>query len=67
MIRRTLRTARSLATDQRVPRWLRWLFLFGLLPIPVIPIDELALVVALGILATFHRDLVTDAWRKSNA
>jgi len=63
---RTIRAAKALATDIRVPRWLRWLFVFGLLPIPVIPVDEAALVLALGILAVFYRGLVAEAWESTS-
>lgn len=51
---RHLRVARALATDTELPRWLRWLVLFGALPIPG-PVDDVALVVAAVILVTFYR------------
>lgn len=64
--KRVLRAGRILATDRRVPRWLRWLFAFGLLPIPIIPIDEAALILAVGVLVAFHRGLVIEAWKAAS-
>jgi hypothetical protein len=54
---RHFRVARKLARDERIPRWLRALILFGLLPIPG-PVDNIALVVAVVILWTCHRDVI---------
>lgn len=53
-MRRHLRIARRLAHDKAVPRWLRALLVFGLLPIPG-PVDNVALLVALVILWTCYR------------
>jgi|GEM_PF-2959043 len=53
-MRRHLRVARALATDPTIPRWLRALVAFGLLPIPG-PVDNVALIVALGVLWVRHR------------
>ncbi len=52
-VRRITRVLRQLATDPRIPAPVRWLLLFGLLPIPG-PIDEVALVLA-AILLLFYR------------
>jgi hypothetical protein len=49
-----------------VPRWIRWLFAFGLLPIPLF-FDELALIVATGLMLLFHRTAVVAAWRSTAA
>jgi hypothetical protein len=64
-VRRVLRTAKRLATSNDLPKWLRGLFAFGLLPIPVIPIDEAALVLAVALMALFHRPALKRAWRES--
>lgn len=61
-IARVLRTAHSLARDPRLPRWLRILFLIGCVQIPVLPFDEIALVLATAILAINHRPILRDAW-----
>jgi hypothetical protein len=61
-LRHLLRTAKGLARDPSIPRWIRWLFVFGLMPIPLF-FDEAALVVATGILLLFHRRTVADAWK----
>lgn len=59
---RVLRTAHSLAKDSRLPKWLRVLFLVGCVQIPVLPFDEIALVLATAILAINHRPILRDAW-----
>lgn len=51
---RHLRVAKALATDPAIPRWVRWLVLFGALPIPG-PVDDVALVLAGLILVTCYR------------
>jgi hypothetical protein len=61
-VRRVLRTARLLAEDSSIPGWLRWLFVFGLMPIPLF-FDELALIVATAAMYVLHRDRVIRAWR----
>lgn len=60
--RHLIRTANALARDPRIPRWLRWLFAFGLLPIPLF-FDELALVVATAVMAALHQGTVREVWR----
>jgi hypothetical protein len=62
VVRRLLRTARSLAEDPAIPGWLRWLFVFGLLPIPLF-FDELALILATAVMYVLHRERVVRAWR----
>jgi hypothetical protein len=59
--RRAIRAVRLLAKDGRIPRPLRWLVLFGLLPLPG-PADEGALLLAAGALTLFYRDAMRDAW-----
>jgi hypothetical protein len=62
--RHLLRAAKTLARDPSIPRWIRWLFAFGLLPIPLF-FDELALILATGLMLVFHRGAVTQAWRST--
>lgn len=64
LLRRTLRAVRLAATDPRIPRPLRWLAAFGLLPIPG-PFDEAVLVVVAVPLMLFYRTPLMDAWRKA--
>jgi hypothetical protein len=61
--RRVLRALRQLATDKRIPRWVRVLLLVGCVQIPVLPIDEIALVLALTIIAVWYRPPLRDALR----
>ena len=49
-----LRVAKRLVREPHLPRPLRWLLVFAVLPIPG-PVDELALVLAAGIIAIFYR------------
>jgi hypothetical protein len=65
-VRRVVRAVRLLARDGRVPRPLRGLVAFGLLPLPG-PVDELALLVAGAALWLFHRSALRDAWRASGS
>jgi hypothetical protein len=60
-IRHLLRAAKVLARDPGVPRWLRSLFVFGLLPIPLF-FDEVALLLATGMMFVYHRHRVARAW-----
>jgi hypothetical protein len=53
---------RIAASDGRIPRPLRWLAAFGLLPIPG-PVDELILLIVAVPLALFYRGPLRDAWR----
>ena len=63
-MRRLLRAVRLLARDGRIPRPLRGLAAFGLLPIPG-PVDELALVVVGAALWLFYRRTLREAWAAS--
>ena len=63
-MRRTLRAVRLLAREGRIPRPLRALVAFGLLPIPG-PLDEAALLLVAVVLWLFYRDLLRDAWRRA--
>lgn len=59
-IRRAMRIARALATDSRIPRWLRILLAIGCVQIPVLPVDEICLAAALIILAARYRPVLLD-------
>ncbi len=60
--RRALRAVRIAAADSRIPKPLRWLAAFGLLPIPG-PFDEAVLLVVAVPLVFFYRTPLADAWR----
>ena len=62
--RRLIRAVRILARDGRIPRPLRALAAFGVLPIPG-PLDEAALLAVGGVLWLFHREPLQDAWREA--
>jgi hypothetical protein len=64
-VRRTLRAVRLLAREGRIPRPLRALAAFGLLPIPG-PVDEVVLLLVALALWLFYRDVLADAWRRSD-
>ncbi len=53
-LRAVYRALRRLATDERLPRPVRWLLVFGLLPIPG-PVDEVALGAAAVLLLCYRR------------
>jgi hypothetical protein len=61
-IARTIRAARLLVRDSRVPRPLRWLAAAALLPVPG-PFDEMVLLVLAPWLLAFHREPMRQAWR----
>jgi hypothetical protein len=62
--RRLIRAVGILARDGRVPRPLRGLAAFGVLPIPG-PVDEAVLLVVGLLLWAFYRDRLRDAWSKA--
>jgi hypothetical protein len=66
LLRRTLRAVKFAATDQRIPRPLRWFAAVGLLPIPG-PVDEAVLIVVAVPLALFYRGPLAEAWQKASA
>lgn len=59
--RRLIRASKSLARDGRIPKLLRGLAAFGLLPIPG-PVDEIALLIVGVLMWVFYRDRVREAW-----
>jgi hypothetical protein len=65
-VRRLLRAVKLLARDGRVPKPLRGLAAFGLLPVPG-PIDELVLVVVGLALWLFYRPVLREAWAASGS
>ena len=62
--RRSLRAVRIAATDDRIPRPLRWLAALGLLPIPG-PFDEALLIVVAVPLGLFYRRPLLEAWQRA--
>jgi hypothetical protein len=60
-LKRTIRAAAILARDKRIPRPLRYLAAFGLLPIPG-PFDEAVLLIVAVPLAIFYRGPMREAW-----
>jgi hypothetical protein len=63
---RLIRAVRFATTDSRIPRPLRWLAGFGLLPIPG-PVDEVVLLIVAVPLGLFYRGPLADAWKQSAA
>jgi hypothetical protein len=61
-MRRLLRATKILLRDGRIPRPLRWLAAFAVLPIPG-PVDEAVLLVLAPLLFVFHREPMREAWR----
>jgi hypothetical protein len=59
--RRLIRASKSLARDGHIPKLLRGLAAFGLLPIPG-PFDEIALLIVGLLMWAFYRDRVREAW-----
>jgi len=61
LIARAIRATKLVARDGRIPKPLRWLAAFALLPIPG-PVDEAVLVLLALILFVFHRPTMREAW-----
>lgn len=61
-LRHLARAIRHVLRDGRVPRPLRAVGAFGLLPIPG-PVDEVALILAAVCLAAFYRAPLRSAWK----
>jgi hypothetical protein len=61
---RAIRAVKNLAGDRRIPRPLRALAAFGLLPIPG-PLDEAVLLLVAFLLWLFYRERLRDAWRRA--
>jgi hypothetical protein len=58
---RTIRAVSLLATDEKIPRPLRWLAVVGLMPVPG-PFDEAVLLLVGALLWLFYRDRMSEAW-----
>jgi len=56
-MKRHLNVARRLARDEAIPRWLRLLLLFGLLPIPG-PLDDVVVVIVAAVIVVRYRHRV---------
>ena len=65
-IAETLRAAKTLVRDERIPRPIRWGGAFGLLPLPG-PLDEVVLVLVAAVLWLFYRREFGDAWASAKA
>jgi hypothetical protein len=63
-LRRLLRALKLAARDSRIPRPVRAVAAFGLLPIPG-PIDEAVLLLIAPVLALFYRRELADAWQQA--
>ena len=61
LITQTLRAAKALIRDERIPRPLRWGGAFGVLPLPG-PLDEAVLLLVGALLWVFYRDEFREAW-----
>jgi hypothetical protein len=61
-IKRTARAVRIVIGHGGIPRPIRWLAAFGLLPIPG-PFDEAVLLLVALILFVFYRQELRQAWR----
>lgn len=60
-VRRYWQAARQLATDKRIPAWVRILLAIGCVQVPFLPFDEIALATALIIIAVRYRAPLADA------
>lgn len=65
-VRHLIRAVTILARDGRIPKPLRGLAAFGVLPIPG-PVDEAALLVVGALLWIFYRQSLRDAWAQAGA
>jgi hypothetical protein len=65
-VRRTARAVRIVVGHGGIPRPIRWLAAFGLLPIPG-PFDEGVLLLVALILFVFYRNQLRQAWSEAGA
>lgn len=63
---RLIRAVKTLARDGRIPKSLRGLVAFGLLPVPG-PFDEAVLVLVGLLLWIFYRKPLREAWTQAAA
>jgi hypothetical protein len=64
LLARTIRATRTLVGDTRIPKSLRWVGGFALLPIPG-PFDEAVLLLLAPIFAVFYSGPLREAWREA--
>lgn len=64
LARRLVVAVKHVARDGRIPRPLRGLAAFAVLPIPG-PVDEAVLLVVGGLMWAFYRDALRDAWAQA--
>jgi hypothetical protein len=64
-LKRTANAVRIVLRKGGIPRPVRWLGAFGLLPLPG-PIDEAVLLVVAGILFVFYRRELQQAWQDAD-
>jgi hypothetical protein len=62
--RRLIRAVKILSRDGRIPKQLRGLAAFGVLPIPG-PFDEVVLLIVGLLLWVFYRDCLREAWSQA--
>jgi hypothetical protein len=63
-LRRTANAVRIVLSHGGIPRPIRWLAAFGLLPIPG-PFDEAVLLLVAAILFVFYRPELREAWKRA--
>ena len=63
-MKRLLRALKLAVRDPRIPRPVRAVAAFGLLPIPG-PVDEAVLLLIAPVLALFYRRELADAWQQA--
>ena len=61
MIKRIIKTVKILAIEDKLPKWLRGMGLFGIAPVPG-PFDEIVLMFVAIIVAAFYREVFKEAW-----
>jgi hypothetical protein len=64
-LKRTAKAVRIVLGHGRIPRPIRWLAAFGLLPIPG-PFDEAVLLLVALILFVFYRRELREAWKQAD-
>jgi hypothetical protein len=66
LLTQTVRAARTISRDPRIPRPLRWLAALSLLPVPG-PFDEAVLLLVAVPLFVLYRQPMREAWRAARA
>jgi hypothetical protein len=64
-LKRTAKAVRIVLSHGGIPRPIRWLAAFGLLPIPG-PFDEAVLLLVALILFLFYRHELREAWKQAD-